>query len=144
MGTYRNDFREAQREYYWTLPRVLVGIAIAAIAIGAVGWTISLLSQPARVITKTFDADNIINNYEFFHDANNNIQARTAQIRAHRKIAEANADPSEANRLRIEVGAMQQSCRDLVARYNSNATKVNRSIFMGRSAPESINPSTCE
>lgn len=116
----------------------------ALVLFGGIGWLIGLMAQPARIVSKTFDADNVIANYEFFHDTNRQTLARVAQIRAHKAIIADNQDAGERPRLRIELAAIQQSCRDLVARYNANATKVNRSIFMGREAPDSINPSTCE
>lgn len=144
MNEYRKEFREAQSEFYWSLPRVLVGVFAILILFGVGGWVFSLLSQPARIVSKTFDADNVINNYEWYHDANNQVIARVAQIKGHKGIIADNTDNGEKARLRIEMSAIQQSCRDLVGRYNSNATKINRNIFMGRSAPESISPSTCE
>ena len=142
--SYRKEVRDFEREAYWTLPRIALGLVALSVVLGGVVWGLNIASQPARVISKTFDADNMIHNYEFFHDANNNVMARTAQIKGHRAIIADNKDVSEQTRLRIELAAIQQSCRDLVARYNSNATKVNRSIFMGRTAPTNINPETCE
>lgn len=144
MSEYRKEFREVQSEVYWSIPRVAGILFVAVMILGAGGWAISLLSQPGRVVSKTFDADNIITNYEFFHDANNQAKARVGQIKAHKIIIADNTDASEKTRLRIELAAMQQSCRDLVGKYNANATKVNRSIFMGREAPSSLNPQTCE
>lgn len=144
MSDYRREFREGQREFYWTLPRVFVGLFVVLVLFGIGGWIFSLLSQPARIISKTFDADNVITNYEWYHDANNQVIARVAQIKGHKRIIADNTDNGEKMRLRIELAAIQQSCRDLVGRYNANTTKINRDIFRGRSAPESINPSTCE
>lgn len=144
MSDYRKEFREIEREYYWSLPRIIGGLFIGAILLGGIGWGVSLLSQPGRVITKTFDADNMINNYEFFYDANNQVKARVGQIQGHKTIIADNSDASEKPRLRIELGAMQQSCRDLVGKYNANAIKANRSIFKGTAAPDSLNPSICE
>lgn len=142
--SYRDDFRHGEREYYWTLPRVFLGLFMFLAVFGAGFWLFSLATQPARVITKTFDADNMINNYEWYYEASNQVKARTAQITAHKSIVKDNTDPSERTRLRVELSAMQQSCRDLVGRYNANATKVNRAIFMGREAPTSLDPQICE
>lgn len=144
MSEYRKDFREAQGDFYWSLPRIFFAVFAALILFGVGGLVFSLLSQPARVISKTFDADNIINNYEWYHDANNQVIARVAQIKGHKGIIADNTDNGEKARLRIELSAIQQSCRDLAGRYNSNATKVNRSIFMGKTAPASLDPSICE
>lgn len=128
----------------------LYALGVGAVLIGlgvAFSWMNSaakVATAPARVISKTLETDNIISNYEFFHDAWNSIQARVNQKNSHKGFLALENDPAEKTRLRIELAAIQQSCRDLVAKYNANATKTNRSIFMGREAPAAIDPSSCE
>lgn len=112
------------------------------ITLSVIGFIWSVVSAPGRVVTETLGTNNIITSYEFFRDANEQVKARAAQIAAHKKF-DAGGDKMEANRLRIELGAMQQSCRDLVAKYNANASKANKAIFRG-DAPTSLNLSTCE
>jgi len=123
----------------------LIGGA-ALIALPVVGGLYSTFSSvvtaPSRVINKTLQTDNIINNYEWFHDAYGQYRARVSQIAQHKQFM-TEADKSETSRLRIELGAIQQSCRELAARYNANATKSNRSIFMGQEAPESLSEQQC-
>jgi hypothetical protein len=144
MSNYRDDFRATSREYYWTLPRVAVGLVVGIAVIGGAFAAMFVLSQPGRVVSKTLNADKMIANYEFFHDANNQVKARVAQIAAHKDIATTNTDTQEANRLRVEVASMQQSCRDLVAKYNANAGKANRNLFMGRDVPENLKLDMCK
>jgi len=38
MSEYRKDFREAQGSYYWTLPRVFVGVVSTLILVGGIGF----------------------------------------------------------------------------------------------------------
>lgn len=144
MSEYRKEFREAQSEYYWSLPRVVVAIFAALVLLGGVGWVYNIVSQPARVVSKTLDADNIINNYEWFHDANGNYLARIAQIKQFKALNANETDQQERSRLRIEMAAIQQSCRDLSRRYNANAAKMNRGIFRERSLPDQLNTGDCE
>lgn len=144
MSEYRRDFREAQREYYWSLPRVALAMVITLPVLGAIGWGINIASQPARIVSKTLDADNVIQNYEWFHDANGNYLARVAQIKQFKSLNAAEPDPQEKSRLRIEMAAIQQSCRDLSRRYNANAGKMNRGIFREKSLPEQLNTGDCE
>lgn len=144
MSDYRREFRETQREYYWSLPRIVFGLILAIILLGSLGWIVNLMSQPARIMSKTFDADNVINNYEWYRDAYGNYLARTAQVRQFKTLRDEEKNEQERSRLRIEMAAIQQSCRDLARRYNANADKVNRSIFMGTSVPSSLNASECE
>lgn len=142
--SYRKDYREIERDAFWMLPRVAVALVAISVLLGGATWLISLASQPARIVSKTFDADNAINNYEWFHDANGNYLARTSQVRQFKSLLAGEPDTQEKARLRIEMAAIQQSCRDLARRYNANATKSNRSIFMGRSLPEMLNAGECE
>lgn len=129
---------------------VLYGAAAigALLALGIVVQTCSTISAvataPGRVISKTLDTNNIINNYEWFHDANAAYQARLNQIREFKGYLDKEADASERARLRMEMSAQQQSCRELATRYNANSIKTNRSIFKGREAPEELDPQLCE
>lgn len=130
----------------------ITGIGLLGLAVLFCLWVVggflttlgSVATAPGRVITKTLDTNNIISSYEFFHDANNQAKARVAQIAGHKAILKDTIDSAEKSRLRIELSAIQQGCRDLVGKYNANATKTNKSIFMGREAPESLNPAICE
>lgn len=144
MSEYRKDFREVQSEYYWSLPRVLLGITVASVLLGSVGYAINLASQPARIVAKTFDAGNVIHNYEWFHDVNANYLARKAQVDQFKALYSTETEPAERNRLRMEMAAMQSSCRELARNYNANATKINRGMFRGDTLPETLNAGACE
>jgi hypothetical protein len=106
--------------------------------IGVVG-TVATTGQ--RVINKTLDADNVINTYERFHDRWKAFESRKAQIRSYASIDGETAE--ERSRLRMEVQAMRQSCRDLAAVYNADSAKTNRSIFRGTEAPATLNMEDC-
>jgi flagellar basal body-associated protein FliL len=141
---YREGFQQASSAYYWTLPRVIVAGAALFIIAGATAWVIHVASQPAAIAAKTLDADNVVANYEWFHDAQGNYLARVAQRRQFTALLAAEKDPAEKSRLRIEAAAIQQACRDLAQRYNANAAKSNRNIFMGRDVPPSLDAADCE
>lgn len=98
----------------------------------------------AGVYDRTMDADNIIHDYEWFHDAYTSIGAREAQIKEFEDLLLSEEDQKEKQRLRMELSGIKQTCRSLVAEYNANAAKVNVGIFRGTSLPETIDPSDCE
>lgn len=125
---------------------VLGIVALGGLAIvgGMVGTATSVVTAPGRVIQKTLETNNIIQKYEWFHDANGVIEARVRQIATHAALLDAESNEGEKRRLRLEVSAMKQSCRALVQQYNANATKTNQSIFMGREAPSGFDPNYCE
>lgn len=141
---YRRDFRDGQREFYWSLPRLVVGGLVFIMLIGGLGFVVKMIAQPGRIISKTFDADNVINTYEWYRDAYGNYLARLAQVRQFKQLREEEKSEPERARLRVEMAAIQQSCRDLARRYNANADKINKSIFMGTSVPAALNATDCE
>lgn len=100
-------------------------------------------TAPSRVITKTMETNNIINNYEWFHDVNAQYKSRVAQINEYEGRNKIETDKTERNRLAVELSALRQTCRDLAVRYNANATKSNRSIFMGTETPETLSMEKC-
>ena len=132
MNDYRRDFREAQREYYWSLPRIMLGLTVASVLLGGVGYAINLASQPARIVSKTLDA------------VNANYASRLSQVKQFKGLFERETDSAERGRLRMEMAAMQQSCRDLANRYNADAAKLNRGLFRSKSLPETIEAGACE
>lgn len=139
-----SDFKNfAGQTLKWT---AIGGVCLGIVAGGA--FLLNVATQPLRtaggVINRTFDADNVIAKYEWFHDAHGQYQARVNQIVSTRQMYIEEKDVAERSRLRIELSAQRQSCRDIVTRYNANATKTNVSIFQGREAPSSLNIQTCE
>jgi hypothetical protein len=122
----------------------LVPVVVISLVFGGV--FTSVVTAPGRVINKTLETDNIIHNYEWFHDTSRAFGARVNQIASHKRAMATvdAADHAELNRYRIEIEGMRQSCRDMAARYNANASKVNRSIFMGTSVPPVLIIETCD
>lgn len=144
MNEYHNDFREVQSEFYWTMPQVVIGFFLTILLVGAIGFGFTVLSTPSRVITKTLETENVIMNYEWFHDANGNFDSRVSQVKQYKQLLASETDTQERSRLRVDLAAIQQSCRDLSNRYNANAAKLNRGIFRSKNLPEQLNTGDCE
>lgn len=126
-----------------------IGAAVAAaivlpVACGAYSVWSSVMTAPARVIDKTLQTNNILTNYELFHDESQNFTARVAQIQEQRGFLDKEADPAERSRLRMEMAAQQQSCRELAADYNANSQKLNRNLFKDRGLPPVLDVGQCE
>jgi hypothetical protein len=128
-------------------PWVLGGIAALILIPAGCGaysvWT-SATTAPARVINKTLETNNILTNYEMFHDEAQNFGARVNQIGEHRGFLKSEADPAERTRLRMEMAAQQQSCRELAADYNANSRKLNRKLFKDAGLPAELDATQCE
>lgn len=139
-----------RRAFKWYLIGILglfgIGVAlfVMRVVLAPVNLANNALTQAGRVVDKTIDADNVLHNYEWFYDTSRQIDARVQQIGVHAGLFRSESDAAERNRLRIELTTMQQSCRDMAAKYNANTAKANRAIFRGGDAPESIDLTTCE
>ncbi len=124
-------------------------IAVGAVVAVSVGiFAINVITQPMRtasgIMNKTFNADNVLHKYEWFHDTNAAYKARVNQIRESTMQYNRETNEVEKRTIRMELNAQRQSCRDLVTRYNANSIKTNVSIFQGREAPSSLDITTCE
>lgn len=128
---------------------ILIGTMGLAV-VGGIGFgALNLLSQPARVVQKTFDADNMIYNYEWFRQQYADIQAMDQKIAASASSLasfERSAGPrtgwasSDRNRwdfLNSQVLGLTNQRTTMVATYNGRASQANRSIFMA-GLPETI------
>ena len=120
----------------------LLGIMALVIVLGFMSTAVSVISAPGRVLRETLGTQNIINNYEMFQDLNAGFQRRVADIQSQRALL-ADSTGTEANRVRIELTGLQQTCRDLVARYNSASEKLNRSVFKSQNLPETLDLDAC-
>ena len=119
-----------------------LGLLAVGVLIGGITPFLSIMTAPGRVITKTMDTNNIISNYEMFFDLNAGYTRRIADINTH-KGAVAAATGDEKNRLNIELLGMQQTCRDLVVRYNAESRKLNKELFKSNNLPADLDINTC-
>lgn len=130
-----------------TLKYVAIGVAaliVIPVGLNAIGVFNTVATAPGRVINKTLQTNNIIFNYERFFDVKANYDARVAQINEQKPLLDAEKDPAERSRLRIELSAMKQSCRELANGYNADAQKLNRSLFRDNKLPEQLDVTACE
>jgi len=94
-----------------------------------------------KIIEKTYDADNVIYNYEWFKSTYEQIQADKTKIKTAQTAVDnfefsagdrskwTFEDKNEDARLRSVVTGIQSHYEDLVAQYNARAKMANRNIF---------------
>lgn len=122
----------------------VLALLVLPVACGVYSVWSSATTAPARVVNKTLETNNILHNYEYFKDAYQAYQAKLPQITERAGYLAAETDADEKYRLRIELSAVQQSCRELAAEYNSNSSKLNRNLFKDRSLPHELSLAACE
>jgi hypothetical protein len=120
----------------------ILGFFGLVIVLGFLETATSIVSAPGRVIQETLKTNNIINNYEMFFDLNAGYERRVADIQSQKLMLDG-ATGDELNRLKIELVGLQQTCRDLVTRYNAASEKENRSLFKANKLPEQLEITTC-
>lgn len=119
-------------------------IAIAVILAPTAAIMIGIISKPAALVSKATDTTKMLQNYEWFYEASNNFTARSAQVRQFKSLLASETEKSEQSRLRIDLAAVQQSCRDLVAKYEAQSGKLHVGYLKSKSLPESLNAKDCE
>lgn len=148
MGDYKKDVNKLLEESTWTIGKVFIKIILPLMILGFViswvGGFLNVASQPAKIMQKTLDADNVIHNYEWFHDVYTQQAARVNQVKQFKGFLSSETDKEEKQRLRMEMAAQQMSCRNLVAKYNANSEKMNVRIFKDWSLPDKLNHMDCE
>lgn len=104
----------------------------------------SATSAPGRIVWRTLQTDNILQNYESFFDRNAAYNARLGQIKEQAAVLASEADVDERARLRVEVSAMRMSCREIATSYNADSEKQNRSLFKSRGLPPTLSMENCD
>jgi hypothetical protein len=129
-----------------------VGIfVVAVLVLAAVGrFVLYPLTQGAEVVKKTLDADNMIYNYEWFKQRNQDIQAIDSKVRGADEAVKMfkdeagprkdwkRGDREESARLSSILLGLKQQRADLAAEYNARSQMANRSLFRTGELPERI------
>lgn len=120
---------------------VIAGVIVVILALTGL---LALITLPGRLANRTLDTTNVVASYERFFDLEQNWRARLAQIRDTARQLQAETDPAERARLRTDLGAVRQSCRELSASYNADSAKVTTGTFRARGLPATLDPQACE
>lgn len=147
---YKGTVNDGMKYGKWTFKRLLWPILLLIILLGVLGFVLRTCSQPARIIEKTLDADNVIYNYEWFKKQYNAVIAAEQQIVVLEKsIKDFKADAGDRsnwqwgdrehyNRLSTRLDGLKTHRETLVADYNAKSAMINRVIFKGRELPETL------
>lgn len=130
--------------------KLILIIAFLALVIGVTSFILMPAREAARVVEKTLDADNVIYNYEYFKQAWQDIGAMDKKIVTAQAAIDSFSesagprekwdfrDKEESARLKTNLTGLQNVRADMVATYNARAKMANRSIFMGKDVPPSV------
>lgn len=105
---------------------------------------VASLNKPAELVNKATDTTQMLANYEWFYEAANNFTARAAQVRSFKSLLTSETDHAEQSRLRVDLSAVQQSCRELAAKYEAQSGKIHVGYLKSKDLPEILNAKECE
>ncbi len=145
---YERDLYDRPARTSFSIGVIVILIVLGLSAVGGVGfWALNLASQPARIVTKTFDADNVIYNYEWFRQQHQDILAmdpKIANAQAPLDAFVASAGPraqwttamnTQFSQMQATVTGLQNQRLSMIATYNARASMMNRSLFMAGTPP---------
>jgi hypothetical protein len=141
------------------LGKLFVGFVLFCFALVGLGWCGSTVLKPILypveqagvVAERTLNADNVIYNYEWFHQ--HYMDWQTAGTNADAKERELNsalttagptntwnlATQREINQLRVELSGLRAHRVNIANEYNAHVAMANRNLFRSRSLPEQLN-----
>ncbi|MGZ8887942.1 MAG: hypothetical protein ACXW1D_00120 [Halobacteriota archaeon] len=119
---------------------IIAAIILAPTLVVGVG----LLNKPVALVSKATDTTKMLQNYEWFYEASNNFNTRKAQVASLKTVLLEEEDKAEKSRLRIDLQGVQQSCRELAAKYEAQSGKLHVGYLKSNSLPESLNAKECE
>jgi hypothetical protein len=121
----------------WSIFAVLLifGIWGASIAFGIVSLPFHAVDATVQtahgVIDRTMNADNALEQYRWFHDASSTLDSFPVKIKQADKLekwTEIHA-PDRASSRMTELTGIEQTCTQLVADYNSRASRLDSGFF---------------
>jgi hypothetical protein len=110
----------------------LIGVALTVGTFGA-------------YLSKVFNADNVIGNYERFFDIKREYDTRSAQIKDMKgQLVQFQRNEPELIRINQELSAVRMSCRSLANMYNTDSKKITREHFKSDDLPFTLDKEACE
>ena len=123
-------------------------IVLLIIFAPAIIWLWMVVNAPvtktASLVDKATNTDKMLANYEWFNESATAFDARVKQIRVQRKMFDDETDKGERQRLRMELSAVQQTCRDLAARYAAKTNEIHVGYLKSKNLPETLSAEQCE
>ncbi len=151
MNDYKKDTNEFITETRWTFFSVFFKLVLPIVLFMAVlGFAWKSCGQPAAVVEKTIDADNMIYNYEYFKVAYEDIKALDQKIlvaqddlstfkgEAGSRKEMDREDKIENSRLTTILSGLKAQRETQRAEYNARSKMSNRSFLKTKDLPEFI------
>lgn len=157
MSNYKDEL-DGVDDFGWKFVKWIFILAAVGSALSFCGWMIHVVFFPVRaaqaVAERTFNADNMIYNYEWFHlrlaDYQTSVQQGDAKEAERQQfLASAGlrdrwdiATQREDRQLSVELSGLRQQSIVIANEYNSHVAMANRNLFRERDLPDHLGPSS--
>ena len=136
---YRDEYKNYQRETFWTLPRFLFALLIIALGFGLLSYFLGFVGNTAKTVEKEFFPSTLLSKYEWFKDAAAALDKKQADIQVYdRRLKELSVSYSGVKRNQwarddreqysiwmSEEAGVKASYNQLAAEYNAQMAKFN-------------------
>lgn len=138
-----------------TITRIVLWLTGLSMLVGGIFWMADLITTPAQtakdLVKKTLNADNVIQNYEWFKQQyndyiaiNKKIAAADSSVARFTKDAGPRSswtfeDKNEYSRLTSISDGLTYQRDDIVSKYNARSKMMNRDLFKTNDLPAELN-----
>src|SRR4030042_1849176 len=116
MSEFREEIERMMGKRITKIVMVIIGIILMWVLVSAL-FSFWPFSSAARVIQKVTSAESIINNYEWFYDQHNVINATKSKLRI-----------AEKNKME-EAPGIAMVLEGMIAEYNSKSKQITRNLW---------------
>lgn len=153
MSNYKDELDDVD-DFGWKFVKWIFILAAVGSALSFCGWMIHVVFFPVRaaqaVAERTFNADNMIYNYEWFHARQADFDTAVQQADTKQHELEAfmqSAGPRntwdlnsqrEERQLNVELSGLRQQAISIANEYNSHVGMANRDVFREHTLPDHL------
>lgn len=157
MSRFKDEFREetgvAWRPWRWFFSAIVVGLAVWLV-LAVIGWVTQPVRTVGQIRERVGDADNVLFQYEKFHDRCATVVTYDGQRKAADKAAKdyderTEGKPDPIGRIADESARLHQVADGIgvarlaeAERYNADSRKLSERLFKDRSLPHRITAET--
>lgn len=120
-----------------SIAAIFIASAIIALASGC--YVISDIGDTARGISRsTFNADNVLSNYEYFYSTYHEIKSAISQYNNYTNLIGSSTNEDDRSRFQVEQNGTFAYINQMAQQYNARSRMKNRNLFKGKDVPYSI------
>lgn len=110
------------------------GLLLIVILVGG-GYALKFACLPAAIVDRVANADNIIQNYEWFEDTYSSIKATEMKINNTRRTLKLKLRGFDRVSRETELVGLENHLAELIGKYNAKSRQITRKYFKTETLP---------